>query len=336
MSLLRVTVLGDSLSTNAECGVEHPWPELLQNALGGLTRYRVSAFAQPGITANDYIGQGPWEAAVQSKPDILVLMLGTNDANIKGWNRKTGEAEGFQTALGDIVHGVRGWSQCLLIAPPPVWHDGARGIDQRLVNTVLPGVLRDTASDLGCGFVDVYQHFRDDQISEDVSCDGVHVLQRGQEAIKDAVLGPILDIRIPLRPPPLPPPPPHPLPPSPRPPPPPRPSSPSPSPGPLPPPPPPLRAPSPSAPPVLPPPLAPLHRRPASEQLGLVLAAGCVLLLALPRALAALLSSSEPRFTRVAVDPEEPQKARPNRKRPKRTRERAMTASEIELAADLD
>ena len=93
-----------------------------------------------------------------------LAVLGTNDANVKGWNRKTGESEGYQSAMGELVNGIKGWTRCMLIAPPPVWRDGACGIKQAIVNTVLPALLATTASDLGCEFVNVYQRFRDQQV----------------------------------------------------------------------------------------------------------------------------------------------------------------------------
>ena len=69
---------------------------------------------------------------------------------------------GYQEAFAEIVHRFPS-AQCLLLSPPPVWRDGAFGIDQVVVNTILPELLRTTAADLGCEYVSVYQAFRDGQ-----------------------------------------------------------------------------------------------------------------------------------------------------------------------------
>ena len=69
---------------------------------------------------------------------------------------------GYQEAFAEIVHRFPS-AQCLLLSPPPVWRDGAFGIDQVVVNTILPDLLRTTAADLGCEYVSVYQAFRDGQ-----------------------------------------------------------------------------------------------------------------------------------------------------------------------------
>ena len=135
---------------------------------------------------------------------------------------------GYQEAFAEIVHRFPS-AQCLLLSPPPVWRDGALGIDQVVVNTILPDLLRTTAADLGCEYVSVYQAFRDGQarppgvtathgkthslwratdhafrrppqVAEDVSCDGVHVSQRGQELIMAPVRERILQMPIPPRP----------------------------------------------------------------------------------------------------------------------------------------
>ena len=69
---------------------------------------------------------------------------------------------GYQEALAEIVHRFPS-AQCLLLSPPPVWRDRALGIDQAVVNNVLPELLHNTAADLGCAYVNVYQTFRDGQ-----------------------------------------------------------------------------------------------------------------------------------------------------------------------------
>jgi hypothetical protein len=89
-----------------------------------------------------------------------LAVLGTNDANSKGrvWDWEVG----YQEALAEIVQRLPS-AQCLLVSPPPVWRDSAWGIDQAVVNNVLPDLLRTTAADLGCAYVNVYQAFRDAQ-----------------------------------------------------------------------------------------------------------------------------------------------------------------------------
>lgn len=69
---------------------------------------------------------------------------------------------GYQEALAEIVHRFPS-AQCLLLSPPPVWRDHALGVDQAVVNTILPDLLRTAAADLGCAYVNVYQTFRDGQ-----------------------------------------------------------------------------------------------------------------------------------------------------------------------------
>ena len=87
-------------------------------------------------------------------------VLGTNDASSKG--RVWDWTVGYQEALSELTQSFPS-AQCLLLSPPPVWRDRAWGIDQDVVNTILPDLLRTTAADLGCAYVDVYQSFRDGQ-----------------------------------------------------------------------------------------------------------------------------------------------------------------------------
>ena len=85
---------------------------------------------------------------------------------------------GYQEAFAEIVHRFPS-AQCLLLSPPPVWHDGALGIDQVVVNTILPELLRTTAADLGCEYVSVYQAFRDGQARP------IGVVERGSHVAYD-------------------------------------------------------------------------------------------------------------------------------------------------------
>ena len=77
-------MLGDSLSsTEARCNAVFPWPMLLQDALGR-EQFTVHGFALPGVHAQNYADTDVWTRAITTTPDILAIMLGTNDAKDPG------------------------------------------------------------------------------------------------------------------------------------------------------------------------------------------------------------------------------------------------------------
>ena len=76
-----ITVLGDSLSsTEGRCNAITPWPMLLQDSLGA-GAFTVHGFAQPAISVRQYQGSEVWSRAVKTTPDVLAIMLGTNDGH---------------------------------------------------------------------------------------------------------------------------------------------------------------------------------------------------------------------------------------------------------------
>ncbi len=77
-----ISILGDSLSsTEGRCQAYRPWPMLLQDSLG-TQAFTVHGFALPGVAASGYRRQSCWQRALQMKPSVLAIMLGTNDARV--------------------------------------------------------------------------------------------------------------------------------------------------------------------------------------------------------------------------------------------------------------
>ena len=65
------------------------YPDFLAQMLD-LTKYEVSNFGSAGTTAcyesdNPYL-KANYTKAMDSKPDIVILMFGTNDARSQSWN----------------------------------------------------------------------------------------------------------------------------------------------------------------------------------------------------------------------------------------------------------
>merc|ERR1719329_949556 len=84
----------------------------------------------------------------------------------------------------------------VLMIPPPLFSDGARGLKTDVVRDVLPDAITDLAHRYGCSLLDLRPHFLQ-VLGQDwvpgsgnafsVSCDGCDLTAAGHAIIRDAV-----------------------------------------------------------------------------------------------------------------------------------------------------
>ena len=201
-----ITVLGDSLSsTEARCNAVFPWPMLLQDALGR-EQFTVHGFALPGVHAQNYADTDVWKRAITTTPDILAIMLGTNDGHdgfsgqkFRGWIQRL--LAGFDMPRGRVI----------LIAPPPLWKDRVfTNMRKHVINDLIPPVVGDEAHKIGARFINMKARMLEAGFTSAISCDGCHLYPEGQTFMMQQVLD---TVRSMMTPPPSPPPPPPPPPP---------------------------------------------------------------------------------------------------------------------------
>lgn len=192
---VRVICVGDSITKNGYW--EH-------NLLGALPQnYTVEGFGVNAATAlrngmkNDgtpmgYVGTEVYADSLKTAPDIVVIMLGTNDAKPVNWD---GIADNPRRFIADTVALVRTYQQLgsaptVFLALPPTVHKPYSTItEEALVQKVIPA-LRQAAEDTGALLIDTHtatkdagEHFRD----------GVHPSDDvGRKCIADEIAAAIL------------------------------------------------------------------------------------------------------------------------------------------------
>ena len=203
-----ITVLGDSLSsTEARCNAVFPWPMLLQDALGR-EQFTVHGFALPGVHAQNYADTDVWTRAITTTPDILAIMLGTNDGHddfrgekFRGWIQRL--LAGFDMPRGRVI----------LIAPPPLWKDRVfTNMRKHVINDLIPPIVGDEAHKIGARFINMKARMLEAGFTSAISCDGCHLYPEGQTFMMQQVLD---TVRSMMTPPPSPSPPSPPAPPPP-------------------------------------------------------------------------------------------------------------------------
>lgn len=187
---VRVICVGDSITKNGYW--EH-------NLLGALPQnYTVEGFGVNAATAlrdgmkNDgtpmgYVGTEVYADSLKTAPDIVVIMLGTNDAKPVNWD---GIADNPRRFIADTAALVRTYQQLgsaptVFLALPPTVHKPYSTItEEALVQKVIPA-LRQAAEDTGALLIDTHTATKD---AEEHFKDGVHPSDDvGRKRIADAV-----------------------------------------------------------------------------------------------------------------------------------------------------
>ena len=141
----RIACIGDSITFGA--GVqktrrEHAWTYVWNRALGDA--FQVLNYGVSGATLQKegdfpYLKVGFLKRLVKAEPELILLMLGTNDAKPYNWNRKRFLRE-YEALVKKLINAP--WSHRLvLVTPPRVFPDEKTGI---VGYDIEPGPIQDT------------------------------------------------------------------------------------------------------------------------------------------------------------------------------------------------
>lgn len=201
---IRVVCVGDSITAG-------PYPGMLQNALDdgwGVINCGKGAATVIEGTLWPYHKLPQYQKALTSNPDIVIIMLGTNDANPKWWDdvkRETSfdgtPAEEFRMrylALIDSFQKLPTQPRIILATPMPIFPEvnkGEVGRRLHLLNDVIP-IIHQIAKERQLKLVDLQTEMKDQKSN----CrDGVHYNNAGYLAMakrfKDAISNDLIKTR---------------------------------------------------------------------------------------------------------------------------------------------
>jgi len=119
---------------------------------------------------------GNWNVA----PDIVIIMLGTNDANIITWPDKNYGEGMYASSLKDLVNVYTELGAKVYIGiPPPAFIDGAYSLIQSVINHKLPKIIQEVAAECGeskasvVSIHDVFERHCPDITNDTVDCDWI-------------------------------------------------------------------------------------------------------------------------------------------------------------------
>lgn len=191
--IYQVYCLGDSITYGSGLSQElRPvacYPAQLQELLGA--RYQVMNYGVSGKTLMDvpersYRDTGYVDIAKMQSPDILVVMLGTNDTKEDIWDAKRYKEE--YVALVEELQAIESEPDIYLMIPPEAfpYEDGVivYGINNDTIHDEIRDIVREVSEETGTGLIDMYAVTED---HPEYFMDGVHPNQQGYEVLAKAV-----------------------------------------------------------------------------------------------------------------------------------------------------
>jgi acyl-CoA thioesterase-1 len=150
-AITQISCVGDSITVAG-------YPAVLQTLLGN--SYSVSNFGVSGTTMlkngdSPYWNTGNYQAAIRSSPDIVIIMLGTNDAKPWNWVHAANYSVDYAAMIG-IFKGLQRNPKIFINTPPPVYQDGQFGISQHNLNLVIVPDVHQISSQNEVGLIDVF------------------------------------------------------------------------------------------------------------------------------------------------------------------------------------
>ena len=155
---INIACVGDSITAGAFVDQAVRWTTVLQTDLG--PRYDVQNYGVSGTTLIKNGDSPYWKTAdlthaLASKPNIVLIALGTNDS--KPQNLPAHPSE-FGPDLRDMISEFQSLPthpKVWLILPPPVFDNNPANINEPVLAASIRPVIRQTAKETHCGLIDL-------------------------------------------------------------------------------------------------------------------------------------------------------------------------------------
>jgi lysophospholipase L1-like esterase len=159
---ILVACVGDSITAGAGAAKGESYPTQLGKMLG--ERWEVRNFGVSGSTLlnhgdKPYQKQRAFQAALQYQPQVVIIMLGTNDTKPKNWKFKSEFAADYQDLLGQFAK-LPGKPRIFISHPTPAPGQGNFGINDAGVREEAP-LIDKIAQETQAGVIDMYAALKD-------------------------------------------------------------------------------------------------------------------------------------------------------------------------------
>jgi lysophospholipase L1-like esterase len=174
---INVACVGDSITELSG------YPEELQTMLGD--EYTVGNFgvAASAVSTNwykPYVNQTAFQRAKDSKPSLVVIMLGTNDAHT--YQSASSFVSDYKQLIGEY-NALESQPRIFLVTPPPIFDNDLELSDTNLNEVVLPAITQ-VGYELELPVIDVNDALDD---HPEFFEDGVHFSSEGATVIANII-----------------------------------------------------------------------------------------------------------------------------------------------------
>ena len=187
--MIRVACIGDSITWGFT--LLNPWkqsyPALLQEMLGD--GYEVRNFGYNDASARfdadtPYVKKRVYRESLAWNPDIVLLMLGTNDTKTRNWDPDIFRRD-YRKIVGSYLD-LPSHPRVILIAPIRIFHILGRpllGVHPETMEEGVRPAIREMANGMGLPLVDLQGLFTDTHYCRD----GVHPQRAGARMLAETI-----------------------------------------------------------------------------------------------------------------------------------------------------
>jgi lysophospholipase L1-like esterase len=183
---IKVACVGDSITQISG------WPDKLGAKLGAgysSTNYGLSGTTALKNSDHTYWGSQQYNDSHAANPDIVVIMLGTNDSKPFNWDAHKGEFVGDYEALIDTYATLPSHPKIYLNLCPPAGTNGYQIVGSVIENEIIPDI-KQIAAAKGLPTIDVFDAFGGHNLDQSLfggPGDLVHPNAKGAQVIADTV-----------------------------------------------------------------------------------------------------------------------------------------------------
>lgn len=191
---IRIACVGDSITHGCmlKNRAKNNYPKQLQNLLG--EKYCVGNFGYTNRTAvfdgdYPYVQETIYQQSLAFEPNIVLLLLGTNDSKANNWN-----ADSYADAMRKIVESYVSLPcapTVWLLTPPPAFPVGKKvlyAIRPEIIDSEIYPLTLSLAQEMHLPIIDIHKVF---SAKKHLFADGVHPNKDGAElfakTVKDAL-----------------------------------------------------------------------------------------------------------------------------------------------------
>jgi lysophospholipase L1-like esterase len=154
----KVTCVGDSITYGLYVGLTGTYPYQLKFKLGddyAVANYGVSGSTAGTGTNNPYTKTASYKNALASKPDIVIIMLGTNDSKLSNWTaaHKARFKDTYKQLARDFLD-LPSAPQVYIATPVKVFYSTTYGLRETTLAKEIRPMIREVAAELGLPLIE--------------------------------------------------------------------------------------------------------------------------------------------------------------------------------------